>query len=104
MLFPKSLFPLLAIFALLCQMARAESAWPQLKYTDVASVPYPVHLTHAGDGSGRLFIPTLPGIIREIKQGELQGGAFLDITARVLTGNERGLLSMAFPPGYATKR
>lgn len=37
-----------------------------------------------------------------IKDGVLQATPFLDITSRVLSGGERGLLSVAFHPQYAT--
>lgn len=63
----------------------------------------PVHITHAGDGSGRLFIVERRGAIR-IYTGALLNTPFLDIQSRVRsTGGEEGLLSVAFPPGYAQK-
>ncbi len=60
----------------------------------------PVHVTHAGDGSGRLFVVEQPGRIRIIKNGVLLGTPFLNITDRVLCCGERGLLSVAFSPSY----
>lgn len=65
---------------------------------------HPVHLTHAGDGSGRLFVVEQGGTIRIIEDGRAMPVPFLDITDRVLYGGERGLLSVAFPPEYADKR
>jgi glucose/arabinose dehydrogenase len=66
----------------------------------------PTSVTHAGDGSGRLFITEQAGTIRIYSSGSL-GGTFLDISARVSSppggGNEEGLLSMAFPPSYGTQ-
>ena len=44
---------------------------------------------------------TKPGRIRVVKQGRLLATPFLDITDRVTTGGESGLLSMAFAPDYA---
>lgn len=66
----------------------------------------PVHLTHAGDGSGRIFVVEQRGRIKIIENGVLQG-AFLDITDRVRSpfsggGGEEGLLSVAFPPEYGS--
>ena len=61
----------------------------------------PVHITHAGDGSGRLFVVEQPGQIKVIRDGVVE--AFLDISNTVLSGGERGLLSMAFPPNYASR-
>jgi hypothetical protein len=37
-----------------------------------------------------------------LKSGALLATPFLDMTSRVVTGGERGLLSMAFDPAYAT--
>jgi glucose/arabinose dehydrogenase len=62
-----------------------------------------VYIAHAGDGSGRLFIVERPGIIRLFAGGQLRSAPFLDVTSRVGSGgSEQGLLSVAFPPGYAT--
>lgn len=60
----------------------------------------PVFLTHAGDGSTRLFVVEQPGRIRIVEQGHLQPIPFLDISERVLAGGERGLLGLAFHPDY----
>ena len=43
------------------------------------------------------------GRIRIIRNGVLEATPFLDITGRVSCCSERGLLSVAFPPGYAAK-
>ena len=61
----------------------------------------PVHITHAGDGSGRLFVVEQPGRVQIVQAGT--NALFLDITDRVMFGSERGLLSVAFPPGFASK-
>ena len=60
----------------------------------------PLYLTHAGDGSGQLFVVEQSGTIRVIVQGILQDKPFLDITNRVLSGGERGLLGLAFHPNH----
>jgi glucose/arabinose dehydrogenase len=70
----------------------------------VTGLNAPVHVTHAGDGSGRLFVVEQAGRIRLVRSGALQPTPFLDITSRVGCCGERGLLSVAFPPGYAAKR
>lgn len=64
----------------------------------------PVAITHAGDGSGRLFIVEQTGTIRIFQNDALIGSPFLDISARVLFNGEQGLLGLAFPPNYAGKR
>jgi uncharacterized repeat protein (TIGR01451 family) len=61
----------------------------------------PVQVTHAGDGSGRLFVVEQPGRVKVQREGV--STLFLDIVDRVLYGGERGLLSIAFPPDYASK-
>ncbi len=60
----------------------------------------PVHLT-APAGDARLFIVEQVGRIRIVKGGQLLAQPFLDITGRVGSGGERGLLSVAFHPNYA---
>ena len=51
---------------------------------------------------GRIFVVEQAGRIRIIKDGVLQSTPFLDISSRVLSGGERGLLSVAFHPSYAS--
>jgi glucose/arabinose dehydrogenase len=63
----------------------------------------PVGVTNAGDGSNRIFVVEQGGRIRIIKNGALLSTPFLDIATRISTGGERGLLGLAFPPGYADK-
>src|SRR5207244_7607040 len=60
----------------------------------------PLFLTHAGDGSGRLFVVEQPGRIRVIQNGRLLEVPFLDISGRVRAGGEQGLLGLAFHPAY----
>ena len=51
---------------------------------------------------GRIFVVEQPGRIRIVRDGALQATPFLDLSTRVLYGGERGLLSVAFHPNYAT--
>jgi glucose/arabinose dehydrogenase len=67
----------------------------------VEGLESPVYLT-APKNDPRLFIVEQPGRIRIVKDGALLATPFLDITARVVSGGERGLLSLAFDPAYAT--
>ena len=62
----------------------------------------PVDVTHAGDGSGRLFVAEQAGRIRVIRHDALVSRPFLDITERISSGGERGLLGLAFHPDYPT--
>lgn len=61
----------------------------------------PVFVTHANDGSNRLFVVEQPGTIQIIQNGARFPSPFLDIRDRVSFGGERGLLSVAFHPEYA---
>lgn len=68
----------------------------------VGELAAPVYVTHAGDQSGRLFVVEQAGVIRIIRDGQLLPRPFLDISARVISGGEMGLLSVAFHPRYAS--
>jgi len=81
----------------------ASSTLPQVQWQPVVSgLVHPVYVTHAGDGSGRLFIVEQAGIIRIFKNGSLLTMPFLDISSKVLSGGEQGLLSVAFHPQYSS--
>jgi glucose/arabinose dehydrogenase len=101
-----------ALFGLLTTRsvtAKPEIEIPAIDFQEtVSGLDYPVHLTHAGDGSGRLFIVEQPGRILIYNNG-LVSLPFLDIRDRVRSprtddGNEEGLLSMAFPPGFGSTK
>ena len=86
-------------------VAQASSAWPNISLTQVVSgLTQPLGITHASDGSGRLFVVEQGGRIRIFKNGVLQSQPFLDISSRVSCCTERGLLGLAFPPNYASKQ
>ena len=61
----------------------------------------PVFVTHAGDGSGRLFVVEKTGRIRLLVDGELRPEPFLDLSGLVSAGFEQGILGLAFAPDYA---
>src|SRR5216683_4358676 len=56
----------------------------------------------APPGDSRLFIAERPGRVRVVQGGVLQTTPFLDISSRVYTQGEAGLLSFAFDPQYST--
>ncbi|MBC8163837.1 MAG: PQQ-dependent sugar dehydrogenase, partial [Roseiflexaceae bacterium] len=61
----------------------------------------PVYVTHAGDGSKRLFVVEKAGTIRVVRDGQPDQTPFLDIIDRVGSdGSEQGLLSVAFHPRF----
>jgi len=66
----------------------------------------PVFLTHAGDGSGRLFVIEQRGTIEvfENRRDVADTTVFLDISEKIpqRRHNEEGLLALAFHPDYET--
>ena len=72
----------------------------ELRFELVASgLSNPVLITHANDGTRRLFIVEQGGVIKVVQGG--QAVEFLDISDRVLAdGFEQGLLGLAFDPDY----
>jgi glucose/arabinose dehydrogenase len=64
----------------------------------------PVFVTNPHDGTNRLFIVERAGVIKVLQPGSTTPTVFLDISSRVLSGGERGLLGLAFHPLYRTNR
>ena len=60
----------------------------------------PVSITHAGDGSGRLFITLQGGLIVVYDGNEVLPAPYLDLSTLVSSGGEQGFLSTAFHPNY----
>lgn len=67
----------------------------------------PLKLTHAGDGSDRLFVIDQTGQIYILKDNKRLDKPFLDVSKRLVKikrgFDERGLLGLAFHPGFADK-
>lgn len=90
-----------------------EKAFPALEWADWKSetddgknIPFrPIILTHAGDGSNRVFVASQHGVIYvfDNDQGVKSSKVFLDISDRVAYSdsmNEEGFLGMAFDPNF----
>ena len=94
-------FFLLIILCLCWVPCRAGVA--EIELTQVVSgLNRPLFLTHADDGSGRIFIVEQGGLIRILEDGSLLGTPFLDISSgSLITSGERGLLGLAFHPDYS---
>src|SRR4051812_749298 len=60
--------------------------------------------TPRSDGSGRLFVTEQRGRIRIIRNGAVLTTPFLDVAGRISCCGERGLLGLAFPPGFVTSQ
>jgi glucose/arabinose dehydrogenase len=61
----------------------------------------PLYVT-APAGDSRLFVVEQTGHIRIVKNGQPLAAPFIDLSAKISSGGERGLLSIAFHPRYAT--
>ncbi|MES2709701.1 MAG: PQQ-dependent sugar dehydrogenase [Verrucomicrobiota bacterium] len=103
----KTVFRLLPFLCLL-PVPSLFAAFPALRLEVVCEkqLNSPVTMLPSGDGSGRLFIAEQTGKIRIFKNGMLLPGNFLDLSAAMVPlpagYDERGLLGLAFHPGYAT--
>jgi len=75
---------------------QVEDAFPSLSFSN------PLYIDHAGDGSNRLFVVEQGGTIRVFENDPSTSDAtvFLDISGRLTSGGERGLLGLAFHPNY----
>ena len=62
----------------------------------------PLAIANAGDASGRIFVAEQGGAIRIVRDGSLVERPFLDISDRITSGGERGLLGLAFHPDFPT--
>lgn len=73
-------------------------AFPALTFSS------PVGLTSANDGSNRLFVLEQRGLVKVFSNttGVSQATTFLDISGRVSSGGETGLLGIAFHPNFST--
>jgi glucose/arabinose dehydrogenase len=60
----------------------------------------PLAVVNAGDGSGRLIVAEQGGAIGIVRDGAMVERPFLDISDRISTGAERGLLGLAFHPDF----
>jgi glucose/arabinose dehydrogenase len=86
------------------------TALPQASFPDPAGYSWnlvidgfsrPLLATHAGDGSGRIFVVEQDGVIRIVVNGAALPDPFLDISGQVGSeSNEQGLLGLAFHLDY----
>jgi glucose/arabinose dehydrogenase len=72
--------------------------------TVLTGITSPMQWLSANDGTGRMFLVEQTGKIKIFNNGALNATPFLDVTSRLvaLSANydERGLLSIAFHPGF----
>ena len=95
----------LRVFGLPPSPQKESGTPPQLRLKKILDeLVLPVQATHAGDGSGRIFVLEQQGRIRIVKNGAANEVPFLDISKRVGCCEERGLFNIAFPPTFSTRQ
>jgi glucose/arabinose dehydrogenase len=67
-----------------------------------SGLAFPLYLTTPPGEAARLFIVEKGGAIRIVKNGSLLPTPFLNLSDRVSTGGEQGLLGLAFDPQYSS--
>src|SRR5712691_6988604 len=91
------------VSALGAVLASFEAAAASITLVPVLSgLASPLLVTNAHDGSQRLFVVEQGGVIKVLQPGGSSPTVFLDITSRVLSGGEQGLLGLTFHPQYPT--
>jgi glucose/arabinose dehydrogenase len=66
----------------------------------VSGLDSPLYVASTPSEPGRIYVVEQPGVIRVVENGRLRAAPFLDIRSKISSGGERGLLSVAFHPGY----
>jgi len=84
--------------------ARPAAASSRVKLVSVGRFDAPVYVTAPPADTRRIFVVEQGGTIRVVRAGQRVSRPFLDLRARVVSGGEQGLLSMAFAPDYARTR
>lgn len=80
---------------------RGEDTIPEIRLERFAEgFENPLAITHANDGSRRLFVVEQPGTIRVVENGRVVPEPLLDLRTKVTDGGERGLLGLAFHPRF----
>ena len=89
---------------LLADPGEPDGAWGFGLEKIAEGLELPVQVTHAGDGSGRLFVVEQTGRIRIVNDRVVSERPFLDISRQITCCEEQGLINVAFPPNYAAKQ
>ncbi len=87
---------------LVAAAAGASPAAARVGLQRVGSFNSPLYVTGPPGDSQRLFVVEQGGRVRVVRDGRVLRRPFLDVSDRVTSGGERGLLSLAFAPDYAS--
>ncbi|SDD43682.1 PQQ-dependent sugar dehydrogenase [Aquimonas voraii] len=111
--------PLTLLFAPVLAFAQTVPNPPRFE-TYLSGFSSPIGLTHAGDGSGRLFVNQQGGALRVVRSGALLSTPYVSVsgtnpslqctypgdsspsTVGFTSGGERGLLGVAFHPEFVS--
>jgi glucose/arabinose dehydrogenase/Ca2+-binding RTX toxin-like protein len=95
---------LVGFLPLLFLQAKLASAVTPLDFTDtlITKVGSPTALAFASDD--RMLIATQPGMLHVYKDGELLQTPALDLSGKICSNSERGLLGVALDPSFSTHR
>jgi glucose/arabinose dehydrogenase len=80
----------------------ATIARPGLRLKRIGDFDNPVYVTAPPGDRGRIFVVEQGGTVRIVRGGSKLDRPFLDVSDRISSGGERGLLSLAFAPDYAS--
>jgi glucose/arabinose dehydrogenase len=78
------------------------AARPGLRLQRVGTFEDPVYVTAPRGDRRRIFVVEQGGRVRVVRDGRKVDRPFLDVSDRIAAGGERGLLSLAFAPDYAS--
>ena len=73
-----------------------------LRLHKVGTFERPLYVTAPPADKQRVFVVERAGVIKVVRSGKVAAQPFLDISGRVTSNGEQGLLGLAFAPDYAT--
>ena len=90
------------VAALFCNNAQAQ---PTIQLQPVLSgLSSPLLLTNAKDGSNRIFVVEQGGIIKVTQPGSTVPTNFINLSSKIISGGEQGLLGLTFHPQFVINR
>ncbi len=97
------------IFFLVLLLTLSINVYSQISFVNAfpaRNFTQPVFLTHSGDGTNRIFVVQQNGFIKEFPNDSTGSviNTFLNVTNKIITGSEQGLLGLTFHPNYSTNR
>lgn len=80
----------------------ARTAAAGVKLAKIGTFSSPDYVTQPRGERRRLFVVEQGGKIRVVRDGRVLRTPFIDISSRIVSGGEQGLLGLAFAPDYAS--